>query len=296
MSDTFRFLDYDIPLDLLRLTGGGPETFEQISAEHIKLLQANIGLEPDSTVLEIGCGIGRDAIPLTRLLSPRGGRYVGIDIIGRSIEWCNLNIAARHENFSFIHYDVADQLHNPNGHTHTSDIRLPLPDSSVDKIILWSVFTHMFENDIVHYLREFARVIRPTGKIWLTLFIVDDDTLASARATNLTEFNLRFDHPYAPGCFINVPEFPAGAVAYTAGTVFRMIAKGGLEMAAAPLFGSWSGLPPIGTDPGQDALVLCSKSSQSVEKSPPSSASSRILRLMAKNEELQNELHALRQQ
>ena len=44
-------------------------------------------LSEKMNVLEVGCGIGRDAIPLTQILSPNAN-YTGIDIIGRSIEWC----------------------------------------------------------------------------------------------------------------------------------------------------------------------------------------------------------------
>jgi hypothetical protein len=47
-----------IPVDLLRLTGGGPETFEVISRGHIDNLQRHVGLSLDFSVLEIWCGIG----------------------------------------------------------------------------------------------------------------------------------------------------------------------------------------------------------------------------------------------
>jgi hypothetical protein len=55
---TFEFHGFDIPVDLLRLTGGGPETFEVISRGHIDNLQRHVGLSLDFSVLEIWCGIG----------------------------------------------------------------------------------------------------------------------------------------------------------------------------------------------------------------------------------------------
>ena len=102
-TPVYRFKGYDIPIDLMELTGGGPSTFDAISQAHTDNLRRWIGLEPTHTVLEIGCGIGRDAIPLTEILSE--GRYVGIDIIKRSIDWCTDNIAKRHPNFGFYHYE-----------------------------------------------------------------------------------------------------------------------------------------------------------------------------------------------
>jgi hypothetical protein len=74
---TFAFRGYNIPIDLINLTGAGPESFEAIANAHIEHLERAIGLNPDHFVLEIGCGIGRDAIPLTSILSPRGSLHRG---------------------------------------------------------------------------------------------------------------------------------------------------------------------------------------------------------------------------
>jgi SAM-dependent methyltransferase len=250
------FMGYQIPVDLMLLTGGGPENFDIISAGHTANLQRWIGLASDHTVLEIGCGIGRDAIPLTKILSK--GRYVGIDIIGRSIDWCNNNIAARNKNFSFYHYNVEDQLHNSSGTTRTTDIRIPLEDGSVDSIFLFSVFTHLYRSDIVHYLKEFRRVLKPEGMIFATTFIYDDATLQSARSTNLTPWSLYFEHELEPGCRINDLAHPLGAIAYTRDAWWEMIEQGGLQMKKPTLMGGWSGLYPDAQD-GQDVLLLGKK-------------------------------------
>jgi SAM-dependent methyltransferase len=170
----FDYAGYQIPVDLVNITGAGPDSFDDISQGHMAYLRQHVGIAPGDSVLEVGCGIGRDAIPLTGILSPDlGGRYVGIDIIGRSIAWCASNITPKHPNFTFVHFDVKDQLHNPGGSQGMQTVRLPLQDSSVDTVILWSVFTHMFEADIVHYLREFRRVLRPKGRVFFSCFIVD---------------------------------------------------------------------------------------------------------------------------
>jgi SAM-dependent methyltransferase len=250
---TYRFKGYDIPVDLMELTGGGPSTFDIISKGHIDNLQRWIGLEPTYTVLEIGCGIGRDAIPLTAILTE--GRYIGVDIVKRSIDWFTDNIAKRHPNFGFYHYDVQDQLHNPGGAIRTTDIRIPLPDKSVDRIVLFSVFTHMFQPEIEHYLREFNRLLKPSGLVYATTFLFDDKILAKARETNLTPFDLRFEHEVNPNCRINTPSHPLGAVAYTVAAWDQMIAATGMRYAKPFLRGAWSGFHADPQD-GQDVAIL----------------------------------------
>ena len=176
---------------------------------------------------------------LTEILTQ--GRYVGIDIIKGSIDWCTGNIAKRHSNFGFYHYDVQDQLHNPSGIIKTTDIRIPLPDQSVDRIVVFSVFTHMFQAEIEHYLREFNRVLKPSGLVLATTFLFDDSILEKARETNLTPWDLRFEHEINQNCRINTPSHPLGAVAYTVAAWDQMIAAAGMRYAKPFLRGGWSG-------------------------------------------------------
>jgi SAM-dependent methyltransferase len=251
---TTRHYGYDIPIRLMNLTGGGKESFEPMCEFHMAALKEHTPIEPHHSVLEIGCGIGRDAIPLTKILNS-DGRYVGIDIIKDSIDWCTHNITRAYPNFSFVHFDVEDQLHNPGGTSVTSAIRLPMPDASVDRIILWSVFTHMLKADIEHYLAEFARVLKPSGSVFATWFIVNDEILKKARTVNLTPFNLRFEHTLADGSIINDPNFPMGAVAFTEETLTEMIEGANLKMVGNVLPGQWSGYFAVPKG-GQDATIL----------------------------------------
>jgi SAM-dependent methyltransferase len=253
MSNAYLFRGYEIPIDLMLMTGGGPETFSRISDFHQALLRQWIDLKPSDAVLEVGCGIGRDAIPLSEYLL--SGTYTGIDIIKPSIEWCSAHIGQNHPNFNFIHFDVKDQLHNSTGVIETTDIRLPFENGTMDKIFLFSVFTHMYRRDIEHYLREFRRVLKADGLIYATTFIYDDQILAAARHTNLTPFDLRFEHEIGEGCRINNPNAPLGAVAYTRDVWDTMVAECGLSYAKPFLRGSWSGFY---SDPqeGQDVAIL----------------------------------------
>jgi ubiquinone/menaquinone biosynthesis C-methylase UbiE len=253
-EDLFEYRGFKIPVHLVEKTGAGTDTFDAISAWHIDVLKSQIGIQPDDAVVEIGCGIGRDAIPLTQILSDKGS-YMGTDVIRESITWCQTNITPKHPNFTFIWHDISDDLHNPDGHLHANDVRLRKEDQSTDLIILQSVFTHMFEDEIVHYLKEFRRILKPSGKVWTSVFIVDDTILEQVRIHAPTTYALSFHEAYGDGCFINSKASSRGAVAFTREAIDRMVAASGMELVREPLKGSWSGIWPE-PEFGQDVLIL----------------------------------------
>jgi ubiquinone/menaquinone biosynthesis C-methylase UbiE len=247
----YHFMGYSIPIRLLKMTGGGPETWDGISAEHLKEYERYCPINEDHAVLEIGCGVGRDAIPLTQVLNGRG-RYIGIDIIEDSIQWCKDNITRRHPNFSFYHYPVKSPIHNPSGTISATSVRLPLPNKTVDRIIVQSVFTHIFEPDVRHYLREFRRLLKDDGLVFASFFIVDDQILKHVRAAN-THLSFAFD--YGDQCYIDNKEWPEGAVAYTEEKARAMVRDTGLSLVQPIHRGLWSGCFKDGMD-GQDILIL----------------------------------------
>ena len=236
------------------MTGGGPETWGVIAAGHIDQYRRYAPIAPDHTVFELGCGIGRDAIELTRILGP-SGRYIGVDIIRPSIEWARANIAARFRQFEFHHFDIYSEVHNNVGVHVASDFKLPIEDRSVDRVIAQSVFTHIFRDDVSYYLGEFERILRPEGLGFVTFFVLDDETrdLLAARPLDSTLPRLSFEHEYAPDVWINTLEHPEGAVAYERHVVESLIAKNGLELVALHR-GYWPGRK--GTTDGQDIAVI----------------------------------------
>lgn len=254
MSETFRVHEFDVPVDLLNMTGGGVDTFDAIANMHMTNLRKFIGIEPNHNVLEIGCGVGRDAIPLTKLLWDKGS-YLGIDIIEPSIVFCQTNITPRYPHFRFVRFNVKDDLHNPAGQDAMVDQKVPLPDASVDRAFAWSVLTHLWEADIRHYLGELYRVMRPGAKAYLTCFLLSPEIIARAQKTNLTRFDLRFEHEVYPGCFINNPDMPLGAIGYTAELLESMIRDSGMALDRPFVKGAWSGYHPVAED-GQDGMVL----------------------------------------
>lgn len=127
----------------------------------------------------MGRGNGRDAIPLTEVLT--SGSYVGTDVIGPSMAWCTENITPRHPHFRFVHQDLADQLHNPTGSIEVRTAPLPGEPASCDLFFAKSVFTHLLPPEAAHYLHEVARLLRPGGTAYLTVFVADEAVLASSR-------------------------------------------------------------------------------------------------------------------
>ncbi len=132
----------------------------------------------------------------------------------------------------------------------------PKADNSIDIIFLESVFTHLFESDIEHYLNESRRVLKPSGRILATMFIINQQILDFLRDD--TKKFLTFRYFYSKGCFINSLDEPLQAVGYFEETILALLSRVGLELAHPIVWGNCSGLRP---DPksGQDVLILKAK-------------------------------------
>jgi ubiquinone/menaquinone biosynthesis C-methylase UbiE len=250
----FDYKGYKLPVHLVILTGAGPESWEAIGKAHIASYVKFMGLKPEMTILEIGCGIGRDAFQLMDILND-DGHYIGIDVTRDSIVWCQNNITPQRPNFQFHHFDAKHEIYNPLGAKTTQDFVLPMANHSVDRIALGSIFTHLFENEVIHYMKEIARVLKPSGLAYATFFLYSEETVSAARRTNRTPFKLRFEHPYSDGCYINDAAYPTGAVAYTDEAMQKMIRQAGLRLERPYLKGWWSGAYEQADD-GQEVAIL----------------------------------------
>lgn len=221
---TFHHRGYDIPTNVALKSAINPGNFSD-GEMHLSYLRSVVGIKPHHNILEIGCAVGRIAIPLTATLSSSGS-YLGVDIVPDAIEWCKTNITSKYENFQFQHFDIKDGHHNPSGLLPTSSVVLPVEDHSIDRIIVWAVFTHLFADDVEHYFREFSRVLKSDGLALVTCHLINKDILA-----RLKEWgdNLTFEHPYGDGCYINNPEYPWREVAYEEEKMLQMVSRSGLK-------------------------------------------------------------------
>jgi SAM-dependent methyltransferase len=122
-------------------------------------------------VLDFGCGCGRLARQLLQQ-RPRPGRYLGIDLHPGMVAWCERNLAPADPDFEFRHHDVFNPGLNP-GEGKPRTAPLPAADDSMSLVIAHSVFTHLLQDDVEHYLDECARVLRPDGILHATFFVFD---------------------------------------------------------------------------------------------------------------------------
>src|SRR5271170_1603290 len=104
LLDRLSKTDYlPVPRDDELFCGGGD--YKMIGLEFLRYFIDVGDLEADERVVEIGCGLGRLASPLTQYLAPPGS-YYGIDIVRSAIEWCKRNISSKYPGFSFVHKDI----------------------------------------------------------------------------------------------------------------------------------------------------------------------------------------------
>jgi SAM-dependent methyltransferase len=128
--------------------------------------------ECDTTgaVFDFGCGCGRLARQLIQQ-HQQPKRYLGVDLHRGMVSWCQANLTPSAPQFHFEHHDVYYAGFNPNAQRHSAP--LPAGDGEFDLIIAISVFTHIAESTIGHYLRECARILRPDGVLRCTWFLFD---------------------------------------------------------------------------------------------------------------------------
>jgi SAM-dependent methyltransferase len=158
-------------------TGGTPDEFHRTGNETLEFFKKYGHLKPSHAVLDIGSGIGRMAIPLTRYLDPSAGAiYRGFEIDTQGVRWCEKNITTRFPHFEFDFADIYNKEYNTSGKVKSSEYVFPYPDCSFDFAIANSVFTHMFPEDTRHYLNELGRVLKPHGAGFLTFFLLNPDS------------------------------------------------------------------------------------------------------------------------
>jgi SAM-dependent methyltransferase len=224
--------------------------FRRIGDDLFQLLVELGRLRRNERVLDVGCGTGRVARPLTAYLTT--GSYDGMDIVGRSIDWCRRAYCS-FPNLRFHHADLYNRAYNRGGAAVAADYRFPFDDASFDFVLLTSVFTHMLAHDTQHYLREIARLLAPGGRVFITAFLLDE---ASRNAIEAGRADFAFGHEWE-GCFVERADIPEAAVAYDRGVLAGMIAAAGLSVGHSDA-GSWRGSEGVTY---QDILILSAVSS-----------------------------------
>jgi SAM-dependent methyltransferase len=243
-----------------------PSQIAAIGERIVELMVDPGGLQREDDVLDIGCGPGRTAAPLTRYLDPEQGSYEGFDVMPRSIRWCRRAISRRHPSFRFQLADLHNAQYNPAGRQRADRYVFPYPDASFEIAVAVSLFTHLRPFESRRYLEETARVLRDGGRLLGTWFLINEeaeellsrglgrrqDVLVGERPPlqlghdYTDERGNRFSSPHGdtPEFMIAVPERDVRAQHEAAG----------LRIVEIRL-GHWPGREPQAGSLGQDLLV-----------------------------------------
>lgn len=216
----------------------GDGDFREIGREFVGYARDLAGLRSSDRVLEVGSGIGRIALPLTRELEGHGS-YDGIEIVKRGVRWCEANITAQHPGFRFHHADIENRTYNRGGRIRAEEYSYPFPEGSFDLALLTSVFTHLLRATVEHYLAELARVLVPTGRLLATFYLLNDESEQLIREGRAA---IAFPHRVGGAWAMDV-EAPENAVAFEEEEMLEMLDRHGFELQRPIHYGSWCARP-----------------------------------------------------
>ena len=128
--------------EALKLLVGGD--FDEVGQAEVKLLRY-FGLNESDFLVDVGCGSGRLAIPLS--LTHKGG-YLGTDVVPEALEYARERVKRKDWRFEFV-----------------DALKIPLPEGSADMVCFFSVFTHLIHEQSFQYFEESFRVLKPGGKL-----------------------------------------------------------------------------------------------------------------------------------
>ena len=222
-----------------RLMFDGPmdaATFKANGEEYLNHFRTLGELQPHERVLDVGCGIGRKAIPLTRYLNGNG-TYDGFDIVKVGIDWCKEVISTKHHNFHFQLIDVFNKAYNPKGRYSASEYRFPFDDGSFDLVVVTSVFTHMLSEDMENYFSEIARVMKVNGRCLISFLLSNKESFELITAKRST-----LDFAHATEKYRAAHDrLQERAVCYEEPYVLSLYEKYGLNINQPIHYGSWCG-------------------------------------------------------
>jgi len=217
------------------------------------LLQAMAqeGLTERSHVLDIGCGVGRVALPMTQFLGGEAS-YFGLDINLSAISWCHEHITQVYPNFDFAVVN-AQNPHYGNkyeyGRATMRDAGLPLRhDRKFDVVVATSLFTHLLWPDVEFYIERIAHHLQEGGFAYTTWFLIDDEAKAGIEAG---EASFDFDLSASGPSYTLKGRAYSEAIAQDADALINLAARHRLLPRRPPQRGGW----PYNR-PGQDTVVF----------------------------------------
>jgi SAM-dependent methyltransferase len=238
----------EAPPSAINFAGGGD--FLVIGDAIVGSLIELADLKDGETVVDIGCGIGRNGTALSRHFGDRIN-YLGFDIVRYGITWCRKHFA-QNGRYSFFHADIYNSFYNPRGRINPAEYAFPCRTDSADVVFATSVFTHMQASEVRHYINETARIVKPGGRCYFTFFLIDEDSEQSIKAGTSS---FTFSHQ-GEGCRIESTDEPDMAVAYGLPWVEETLVSAGFRVCHI-VRASWRGI----ASPYYQDIVVAMKSS-----------------------------------
>jgi ubiquinone/menaquinone biosynthesis C-methylase UbiE len=235
-----------VPPKGLIFTGAGD--FNAIGNKMLQYFIASCALKPFDKVLDIGCGIGRIARPLTTYLN-KEGKYYGFDIVQSGIYWCRQNYKT-YTNFDFQYIPLRNDLYNLSANEDPAAFTFPYYNNYFDLVVLISVFTHMQEPDVRRYISEISRVLKPGKFCFCTFFIITKESDEYLKKSKDPFFKFRFEH-----YFLHDRNVKDANVAFKYEAIEEMLKSSDLKIKAFHP-GWWAGKEKKDALDFQDVLII----------------------------------------
>lgn len=237
--------------------GVGIGDYTKISTEFIEIGEGITGnmirmglIEPQHTILDVGCGLGRLARPLVNYLT--SGSYYGLDATKSSIEWCT-DAYSDYGNFHFMFADVFSNTYNKKASRESSAYKFPYESNTFDFLWSTSLFTHMVFKDFENYIKEMARVMVKGAKCWNTFLLLDQ--FAVDQLKKIDSDKERYYMPYeVEGGRVRDLTNPEAQIALYEDKVKEVYKSNGLEIIEVR-YGPWSGRSKNIKAGGQDVII-----------------------------------------
>jgi len=138
------------------------------------LMVNRLHVTKDTVMLEIGCASGRSVIGLIQKAG-RIKRYVGVDANLSNVKWCNKYIAGKYDFCEFHYIDLWHILFNPDGALKLDEnFKLNFEAGTFDLLYIQSVLPNSVDWEIRIFAKEYYRLLKPGGTLFVTDFIEEN--------------------------------------------------------------------------------------------------------------------------